>query len=529
MAASAAAERLRVAVLVPALTVPAWVEWAIARVDGMDACDLEAIVTAGPVDHGPGGAGRLYRWADERVFGAPAAMRPADLGPLANGRAAPAADGPLDVVISFLPADRSAWAGPAPRHGVWALAPVDAGGREGADARLREVAGRSETAAVSLVAVAGGRAQVLARAEARADPLSLARTRDAAAWESARLVLRSLRTIAGGGRLTPGAALAAPPAASSAAATVAHTARTTVRGAAARTRSALRREEWFVAVRERSPDGRLRGPLHALPNPPGRYLADPFPLAVGGRHHLFVEDYSHAAGRAVISVCDAGPNGAWSPPRTVLHRDHHLSYPCVFAHAGEIYMLPETAAAGRIELHRAVEFPDRWRLERVLVDEIEAVDPTIHVQDGVVWLFANVVEGHGDRGELHLYSAPALDGRFRPHPGNPVVTDPGRARPAGRLYRRGGDLIRPGQDCARRYGGAVVLNRVDVLSPRDYRETAVERIEPDWMPGLEGTHTVTFDSRFECVDGYRRVRRYGAGSVIAAVASRTRARRPPAE
>jgi hypothetical protein len=87
------------------------------------------------------------------------------------------------------------------------------------------------------------------------------------------------------------------------------------------------------------------------------------------------------------------------------------------------------------------------------------------------------------------------------------VTDPGRARPAGRVFRRAGVLIRPSQDCVRRYGEAIVLNRVDVLSPTEYRETPVGRIEPDWLAGLEGTHTYTFDSRYEFLDGYRHVGR----------------------
>ncbi len=509
MAPSVVAERLRVAVVVPSLTVPAWMEWAIARVAGMVECDLAVVVARGDGASRPdaGRAVRLHRWADERVFGAPAALRPADLGPIAAGRAADSAGEPADVVVSFLPVERTAWDGPAPRHGVWAIAPLDDGAAEGLAARIREMQGRGGVAAVTLVAVGGGRVRTVARTGVAADPLSLGRTRDAAAWESARLVVRCLRAVARGDRLEPGADLAPPPAPPPAAAMAVHTVGTAVRGAAARGRSAWRREEWFVAVRERSADGRVRGPLRALPNPAGRYLADPFPIAVGDRHYLFVEDYRHAAGRAVISVCEAGPDGVWSPPRTVLARDHHLSYPFVFAHAGEIYMLPETDAAGRVELHRAVGFPDRWRLERVLLDGIAAVDATLHFQDDVVWLFAQVVQGHGDRGALHLYSAPALDGRFRPHPQNPVVTDPGSARPAGRLYRRDGVLIRPGQDGSRRYGGAVVLNRVDVLSPHEYRETSVGRIEPDWMPGIDGTHTSTFDSRFECRDGHRRARR----------------------
>jgi hypothetical protein len=512
VAGSPGADPLRVAVLVASLTVPAWVEWTIAQIDAMAACELVAIVPAGAPSRGdaPGLAYRLYEWADARAFGPALAMRTADLTAIAAGRTTPAGNGPLDVVVSFVPADRTAWDGPAPRRGVWAIVPMDDGGPASAPGRFWELHGGGGTAAATLVGLAGGRATVIVRASARADPLSLGRTRDAAAWESARLVLRGLLMLGREGGpptagVDPGRAPALPPAA----VTVAHAARTAARGAVARGRSAWRREEWFVAVRERSADGRVLGPPRALPNPPGRYLADPFPIEVGGRHFLFVEDYSHAAGRAAISVCEAGPDGAWSPPQTVLERDHHLSYPFVFEHEGAIYLLPETGQAGRVELHRAVEFPDRWRLDRVLLDGLTAVDATLHVEkDGLLWLFANVVTGPGDRGELWLHSAPSLDGPWRPHPQNPVVTDPGTARPAGRLFTRDGVLVRPAQDCSRRYGEAVVLCRVDVLTPDTYRETPIGRIEPDWMPGIEGTHTYTFDSRYECLDGYRRVRRY---------------------
>ena len=56
---------------------------------------------------------------------------------------------------------------------------------------------RTGTAATAVAAV-GGRAGVtcvIAQGSARADPLSLARTRHMAAWASAHLVLRSLRSL----------------------------------------------------------------------------------------------------------------------------------------------------------------------------------------------------------------------------------------------------------------------------------------------------------------------------------------------
>ena len=518
MTDSSRAEAIRVAVLVDSLTVPEWVAWTIARIDATSAIELAAVVPAADAHavsaaaQAPRGARhriyRLYEWVDRAVFGAARAMRDTDLSRIACGRTGSSASCALDVVVSFLPAERTAWDGPAPRHGVWAIVPMDDGVPTSAWSRFWELREGSGTASAAVVALDDGFTRVIAHGSARADPLSLTRTRNAAAWTSGRLVLRCLRRLQrDGGRVPTKAGVAEARTPPPPAVTVRHAARTAVRGVAAKSRKVWRRDEWFVAVRPRSTDGRAREALRTLPNPAGRYLADPFPIEVDGHHFIFVEDYSQAARRGAISVFEAGPDGEWSPPRMVLECDHHLSYPFVFEHEGGIYMLPETGEAGRIELHRAVEFPDTWRRDRVLLDGLTAFDSTLHIEGGIFWLFANVVEGPEDRGQLWLFFSQSLDGVWRPHPRNPVVTDPSTARPAGRLFRREGLLIRPSQDCSRGYGEAVVLNRVDALSPSEYRETPMERIEPNWLRGLRGTHTYTFDSRYECLDGYRHVSR----------------------
>ena len=79
------------------------------------------------------------------------------------------------------------------------------------------------------------------------------------------------------------------------------------------------------------------------------------------------------------------------------------------------------------------------------------------------------------------------------------------ARPAGRVFRHEGRLSRPAQDGSPVYGTAIVVHRIDTLTPDDFRETAVARIEPTWTPGIVGTHTLNAAGRLSATDA-RRVR-----------------------
>ena len=48
-----------------------------------------------------------------------------------------------------------------------------------------------------------------------------------------------------------------------------------------------------------------------------------------------------------------------------------------------------------------------------------------------------------------------------------------------------------------------MLNRVDGLTERDYRERIVGRLEPNWMPGLSGTPILNIVDGLEAIDGQR--------------------------
>jgi hypothetical protein len=406
------------------------------------------------------------------------------------------------------------------RLGLWVFA-HDEDARAGRAPLWEEIARGEIVTETRLVARTPAGETTLYRSHASTQPNSLVRNRGGACWKSADFPSRAVRAFSEGreppfdGGLTIDAPLRAPRP---------PRARDVVRFAAtatrrvARNRARLRRADrvWFLAARRHGGVPFETAPLtgfEALPCPGDRFHADPILVHDGARHHLFFEDADRRSGLGVIAWREIGRDGRAGPSQVVLAAEHHLSYPFVFRWRDAWWMIPETSEKRTVEIHRAVEFPLRWQLEKVLFHDVAAVDATIHEQDGRLWMFVGMSRGGAALGdELYLFHAESPLGDWIPHPWNPIVSDVRRARPAGPLYRSGGALWRPGQDSAGDYGAALWLNRVDVLDERAYRETPVRRIDPDWVPGGMCTHTYVRAGDFELLDG--RVwmpRRSGAG------------------
>jgi hypothetical protein len=268
---------------------------------------------------------------------------------------------------------------------------------------------------------------------------------------------------------------------------------------------------WYVAYR-RLPRGAATLPTSSprttrfrrIHMPTGRYYADPCVVVHDDGCYVFFEDYDIGGAHGVISVARLDGDGA---PRSslALRRDYHLSYPFVFRWGSDWYMLPETFQQRSVELYRAVRFPDQWTLERVLLSDVNAVDPTLVEYEGRFWLFVGVaVPGASTWDELSLFYADSLSGEWHAHPENPIVSDVRCARPAGRVVEAGGSLVRPAQDSSGGYGRAIVFNRITRLTPSEYEEEAIGRLQPKRTWRAIGTHTYNAVDGWEVVDGQRR-------------------------
>lgn len=280
-------------------------------------------------------------------------------------------------------------------------------------------------------------------------------------------------------------------------------------------------EHWQIAVRVAPPGGNeprlainpstgevdLTG-FRFISSPRGRVYADPFLFWHQGEAYVFFEEDSYDHTPAVISVARL-VGGEMSDPQVCLNTGSHLSYPQVFSHEGEIYMVPESSEAHEVALYRAVQFPLHWEKLHVL-HHGSVVDTTIWHENGVWYLFATLVVPRSSAASLHLFTATDLSGPWVPHPNNPLSYDVRNARGAGPLFRRDGILYRPSQDCSGTYGRAIEFNVVDVLTREDYAERRGLEITPADVPPLRGAvatgiHTYHEAGGIEVIDAKFRV------------------------
>jgi hypothetical protein len=270
-----------------------------------------------------------------------------------------------------------------------------------------------------------------------------------------------------------------------------------------RIRSRRQFEQWQIAYYFTEDDelGCQFERLRYLVPPQDRFWADPFAVEYQGRYFIFFEELLLLAANGRLAAIEVFENAEPGEARVILEQPYHLSYPFVFDWEGALYMIPETAKNRTVELYRCEEFPHRWHLHKVLLDNINAVDATLWSGRGRWWMLVNVAEpGVVNTDELHLYWSTTPFGPWTAHPRNPLVSDVRCARPAGPLFSRRGKLYRPSQDCSVGYGHSVLINRVESLGEDGYRETAVDRIAPGWREDALRVHTVCENKGLRVID-----------------------------
>lgn len=245
------------------------------------------------------------------------------------------------------------------------------------------------------------------------------------------------------------------------------------------------------------------------------FVADPFLFNRKGKWYMFMEvlNKKRKLGEIGLAVSDDGLK--WNYKSIVLRESFHVSYPYIFEHQKEVWMIPETGMDNCVRLYRAIDFPINWKLEKKLLEGKYYKDASVFFHEETWWMFVACNKSS----DLLLYFSKDLMGPWELHPGSPVVySQPQKARCAGRVINTDGKLIRFGQDCEHEYGKLVSAFCVESLDKKNYKEIPLGDSPILYHSGnswrAEGMHHLDLhylpdNSYLAAVDGWKRKRSFG--------------------
>ncbi len=242
--------------------------------------------------------------------------------------------------------------------------------------------------------------------------------------------------------------------------------------------------------------------LITIKNPQNGFLADPFIIKKNERNICFVEDYSFEKKKAKISAYELFEND-YKRVGTALEESFHLSFPFVFKHNEEIFMIPETGEINEIRLYKCTNFPLEWKFEKTLIKNIDAVDTLVFKKENKWYLLSNICSSFINEhdSELHLYTSENLISEdWIKSENNPIIFNSEKGRNGG-FFNFENSFYRVNQVHKKnQYGYSLKINKILSINENAYLEEEVDEFKPIFLNSLKGTHHFHMNEEFSAID-----------------------------
>lgn len=228
-----------------------------------------------------------------------------------------------------------------------------------------------------------------------------------------------------------------------------------------------------------------------------KWYADPFPFVYEGKKYIFVEicdDRNDEKG--TIGVCDLSNGSRFVE---IINEPFHMSFPNVFVFNNKIYMMPETSGAHQLRLYESVEFPYKWKLASVLLENIDVVDTVIlKTEQNTLWAIGQKLPSKSNVlfeidmvnlfGVVHSLSGEFLD-----------------KRPAGNFLKIREKTVHTLQECGKVYGEYLHVCELSEFSntklcEKDIGKITVEDVKTDSSKKYRRIHTYNKVDGIEVID-----------------------------
>lgn len=228
--------------------------------------------------------------------------------------------------------------------------------------------------------------------------------------------------------------------------------------------------------------------------------ADPFLLQYNSKQYIFYEKFNiNNVGK--IGVFDIYKNQDLGLIN-FKNENSHKSFPFVFKYKNKIYMVPETHKLNEIRLYECEKFPMKWKLSKILIKNIKAVDTIILFKKNMFWLFTNICSSNLEdfSSEMHIfYSKNVLSNNWKPHKKNPVIFNGLFGRNAGLIKDKSYYRVSQTHNFLD-YGSKININKIIKLSTTDYQEEDYVVNKKSSETKFSRVHHLNFKDNFSVFD-----------------------------
>lgn len=237
-----------------------------------------------------------------------------------------------------------------------------------------------------------------------------------------------------------------------------------------------------------------------------QFYADPFiHKHKNGNYYIFFENFSYKTNYGKISLMIVDNEFKVLQQLDVLDTKSHLSYPFLFHQNNKLFILPESSKVGDQYSYEFNFETNSLTNKKLIISNEKLLDPTIIAYKNKFWLFATQ-RGKDSNAALHIHCADNWDKEFVPHKNNPLKHSDYGSRPAGNFFFQNDEIYRPAQNCRDFYGKSIIINKIDVLSTNDFKETPVKEIVAPLKCKFNfGIHTINISNDVIVIDGLRRI------------------------
>jgi hypothetical protein len=223
------------------------------------------------------------------------------------------------------------------------------------------------------------------------------------------------------------------------------------------------------------------------------FKADPFYLE--SENSLFIEKFNYLLGRGKLAKYSFDSKDLVN---IQTNSSLHFSYPCLFEYDKNNYVIPEAAQSNGIIIYKKNEDNSITPVTTV-VDNFAGIDPTIFEHNEMWYIFAT--DGSfGSNSFLNIFYAEDPLSNWSQHELNPVKVNTQNSRGGGEIFKEGDSIIRPTQNCYPSYGTSLLFNKIETLSPMEFKEKIIGEVKTSGESPYKGIHTFSRNKNSFIVD-----------------------------